>query len=1102
KDKKGIDQDLEYSFSIFPRLKERMKQAGDSLAPIGTRWNVMIGPMPGDSMKYYVFTTYVTNINAGTNYSMRQFRYSIVDMRADGGLGDVIVRNKVVIAPASEILAGVVGCGNDHYWVLTHSTTDDRFYAYRVTPIGIDPPVISSIGLSNLYVGEWGELTISPDGRRLAMTGFYSDLYKGDFMLLDFDIQTGRVSNPIVFPSSIFSNTSYGTYSTAFSPNGNKLYVSGADYLSGIYSPHIDQYDLTAGTLAEIIASRFEISRYGTFTSWIVMRLAPDGRIYCSNSDPNPVYSLNVITNPNATGAASKYVDGGFHLDFGRTLGSLPIQIVGGPYARSIANAGPDTAICPGDSTRLTASGGTTYSWSPASGLSCTDCSSPMASPATTTTYAVAVSSPGICPTLDSVTVLVNTPPVAAPGNDQTICKGTSATLSTLPQKGYSYRWSPTTTLSCTDCPTTTATPDTTTSYTLTVTNDKGCSASAVVRVIVLKHFGHDPSNDTTICLGQSAILNAPDGLTWLWSPGTGLSCTTCRHPVAGPTTTTTYAVVVTASGGCTYTDSATVTVVPAMSISAGTDTTICAGGSAKLHASGGASWNWSPAAGLSCADCPDPIASPAVATTYTVVARAPGSCAVSAAVTVTVIPTFVPVHRTDTICTGGSIQLHAHDGNAWNWSPASGLSCADCREPVASPASTTTYRAIVTGQGGCDGIDSFTVVVLPGLSADAGNDTATCGGNGVMLHARGGDQYHWSPATGLSCADCPDPIASPATRTIYLLTALNAAGCASLDSVMVDVLPPPVITAGTDTTFCDGGSAHLHATGATSYRWTPTDGLSCADCPDPIASPAQTTIYTVIRTAINGCQAFGSVTVNILPRRIINTSIPRDLHLLPGSAIEVPIIIDDPAILASTDHYALDLRYRPGIVRIGGMRTARTASAGWEIASRKDTTGRASIVMRRPPGVIAPMNDTLLVLQLRAYVGDSIASELPFSLDLDGGECFTLKTTPGLVHLDSICGLNLRLIEAIAGEYRLTQNIPNPFEATTAIDFSLGLDGPTTLTVIDARGETVATLVNGMMNAGKYSVVWTASSAPSGRYYCKLTSGDWTGSMILLLAR
>ncbi|MEP7218735.1 MAG: hypothetical protein ABI876_07445, partial [Bacteroidota bacterium] len=216
-------------------------------------------------------------------------------------------------------------------------------------------------------------------------------------------------------------------------------------------------------------------------------------------------------------------------------------------------------------------------------------------------------------------------------------------------------------------------------------------------------------------------------------------------------------------------------------------------------------------------------------------------------------------------------------------------------------------------------------------------------------------------------------------------------------------------------------------------------------------------------------------------------------------TSINVPIIVDDPAAITAGNVYTIRLMYRPGIIRIGNTITDRTASDGWLVDSRLDTTGEVTIRMTRPAGITTSVGDTLLMFGVRAFVGDSIASELPFTLELG---CASVQTTPGLLTLDSICGLSQRLIEPITGDYALRQNFPNPFSPSTSMEFSLGLDGPTLLIVVDERGRTVATLLDGPMLSGTYSIVWDASAIPSGLYYCRLSSGDWSATRVMMLVR
>ncbi|MDB5036164.1 MAG: Fibronectin type protein [Chlorobi bacterium] len=961
----------------------------------------LIVPMPGDSMKYYLFT-----IDAAENNLANGLQYSIVDMRLDGGRGDIARKNVPLMAPAAEKVTGMLGCDGRYYWVIAHEWGSNAFRAYKITLNGISSPVISAVGIGHKAYQTYavGYMKLSPNGRKLAVAITGANVTQ----LFDFDTRTGNITNPIDLP---LPDTTF-TYGVAFSPDNSLLYVSG--FKNVIY-----QYDITSGDADAIRTSRFMLNSPTRNTSFGALQLGPDGRIYYVMNGQS---SLGVIESPNVRGAGADFRPSGF--DLGTASGSLGLPNMIEGDAHDVLKIQIDSArsICPGGTTQLHASGGTVYQWSPARGLSCADCPSPTASPTVTTTYTVNVYTDADCPAVDSVTVLVHQPADIDAGDDVAICRGDSATLA------------------------------------------------------------------------------ATAGAVYLWSPSDGLSCADCRSPRAMPATSTLYHVIVTDSGGCTATDSVRVTVLPSFTANAGPDAAICRGAAISLHASGGAAWQWTPATTLSCADCPDPVASPSATTTYHLAITSPEGCVATDSITVNVtsLP-FVDAGNDAAICAGGNVGLHASDGTAWQWSPAAGLSCADCRSPLASPAITTTYHLLVTGANGCIGEDSLTVTVNPLPIAAAGRDTTICTGSSIALHAGIAGTYRWSPSAGLNCADCSDPIATPGETTTYILTVANAGGCTASDSVTLGVIIPPPIDAGSDTIICADGSAALHASGGGGYHWSPAAGLSCTDCSDPIATPSRTTVYIVRSATTTGCPAIDSVRITVLPREVIHAHIPRDLHLLPGTSIDVPVIVDDPAAITNGNSYTIRLAYRPGIIRVRDVITDRTASSGWMVDSRLDTIGRVTLRMTRPAGAITSISDTLLMFGLRVFVGDSIASELQFTLELG---CASVDAIPGLVTLDSICGLSQRLIEPITGKYALRQNTPNPFSPSTSIEFSLGLDGPTRLIIVDERGNAVATLLDGPMPSGNYSVAWDASAIPSGLYYCRLSSGDWSATRVMLLVR
>lgn len=158
--------------------------------------------------------------------------------------------------------------------------------------------------------------------------------------------------------------------------------------------------------------------------------------------------------------------------------------------------------------------------------------------------------------------------------------------------------------------------------YSVTVSDANGCSLDTVVIVVATGSLSATASN-TTICVGEPALLNASGGTSYAWSNGsTGASIS------VSPSATSTYSVIV-SSGFCSDTVSSTVTVYSAPVISAYSNTTISAGGSVTLTASGGNNYSWSNGdAG------PVIFVSPLVTTTYCVFSNN-GNCTDSACVTI-----------------------------------------------------------------------------------------------------------------------------------------------------------------------------------------------------------------------------------------------------------------------------------------------------------------------------------------------------------------------------------------------------------------------------------------------------------------------------------
>jgi PKD repeat protein len=459
------------------------------------------------------------------------------------------------------------------------------------------------------------------------------------------------------------------------------------------------------------------------------------------------------------------------------------------------------------------------------------------------------------------------------------------------------------------------------------------------------------------------------------------------------------------------------------------------------------------------------------------------------------------------TICIGDVVQIggSARDAATIRWTPSTGLSCSDCSDPVAAPLTTTTYRVVATSAAGCVTTDEVTVTVDPFPSVDAGRDTAICLGESVVLDGRGGSELIWSPATGLSCTSCANPIASPLVSTTYTLVTSNNGRCISIDSMRITVSPRPTADAGNDVRICRGTSTVLTATGGSRYEWSPAASLSCTECAEPTAYPDTTTTYLVRAFNASGCASIDSVTVEVDPApRLVHADLGPEVRTFPGTELELPVMLQEPLDAAFVSFLEMTVDYDPSIMYLTRATLDSTLTEGWTVVVTTEdrVRGHFSARLFATNGATLKGSGVMARLRFQSFIhfGDSSTARL--ALLLPGHECTRIETTPTVVRLDSICGLSQRFIEMTGDVYALRQNSPNPFNPATTIDFSLGLDGPTLVEIVDLTGRTVAVLADEYMAPGPHSITWDASAFPSGLYYCRITSGPWRESVVMTLSK
>jgi len=171
------------------------------------------------------------------------------------------------------------------------------------------------------------------------------------------------------------------------------------------------------------------------------------------------------------------------------------------------------------------------------------------------------------------------------------------------------------------------------------------------------------------------------------------------------------------------------------------------------------------------------------------------------------------------------------------------------------TPFSLADFMADI---GECDytnNLGSFSHTFTPPM-LDLGPDVFLCQNGVTVLDAGPGfATYFWNDGSTEQTFTAFGP-------GIYKVTVTDACGGEQTDEMMVTVDSTTVLNLGPDIPICSGGSVELAVTGYVSYQWSPTDDLSCSNCPNPTASPTSNTTYTLVATTANGCIGLAQVRI------------------------------------------------------------------------------------------------------------------------------------------------------------------------------------------------------------------------------------------------
>jgi len=525
------------------------------------------------------------------------------------------------------------------------------------------------------------------------------------------------------------------------------------------------------------------------------------------------------------------------------TVNQLPVA--------NVSVSGP-TVFCAGGSVTLTASGGATYSWSNSATTAALNATQSGSYIATVT------SAQGCSVTTPPVNVTVNPLPVAniVANGPLTYCQGGSLNL-TATGIG-SYQWNNGSTAAI--LPITTSG-----SYSYTITNSAGCSATSTAAVVQINPVPTVTSvlGNNAVCMGSNTTYtNATTGGVWS-STNPNIASVNAAGQINGlQAGSSTINYTVTNSFGCSTIASKTIVVnpVPSAITQVNGNTTFCTGGSVTLVAPPADNYLWSNGAATQ-------NITVNTSGNYSVTASLSGCTGTSIPVTVTVnaLPSTTITASATALCPGATATLSVPTAATYIWSNGANT-------PSIATATPGSYSVTVTNAAGCTATSApvaITAATVPTVSVTPNGPVSFCTGGNVVLNstASAGTTYLWSNG-----ATTPNITAT--ASGVYFVTVTNAAGCqASSNNIVVSAQQTftASATALSPTTVCAGTPVTLVASSGSSYLWSngaTTQGVN-------VTAGGPITVTVTNASGCTGTSAPISVTVLPVPNATINAGGP-----------------------------------------------------------------------------------------------------------------------------------------------------------------------------------------------------------------------------------
>ena len=442
------------------------------------------------------------------------------------------------------------------------------------------------------------------------------------------------------------------------------------------------------------------------------------------------------------------------------------IQVVPLP---SLTITPANQTICAGKTATVNVSGALNYFTNPGNITT----PSYTVNPTNTTVYTISgTNSFGCIKTINDTIKVFSPPSIGSNVSSNTICIGSSITFTNNGGASYTLTPSGLTGNTISVNPTVLGT----TVFTITGAGPFGCINTKTLSITTFSvpNVSITPSN-TTICSGQSVLLNVSGANTYTWTTGSSLNVISVT-----PTVSTSYSVLGANSFGCQNSANATINVLNKPVVTINTpSTSVCFGYTMMVVANGASNYNWSTGATTNTT-----IIQPFSNTTFSVVGTNGGSCSDTAFLSLTVLPLpSVSASVSNTIaCVGQSITLNASGslGNNYLWQPINLIGASQTVQ-IFTP---TTYTVYGQGSNGCVFFSTAFVDVQNGNAViPVVTPSAVCVGDTAILSVIGGTIPMWSanviPNTSY---------VTPSSPTNYTLSAIDFNGCVSDIVFTVDI--------------------------------------------------------------------------------------------------------------------------------------------------------------------------------------------------------------------------------------------------------------------------------------------------------------------------